>query len=98
MRASQLPPAHDDCPTPPACCSRKLCDVHPPTDALQEYARLDLVLDSEIQRHIDACPTCLAFVTDARAYIPKSEAETRILAALVIDPWVVMDAKRHRTD
>jgi len=72
--------------------------VHPPTDALQEYARLDLVLDSEIQRHIDACPICLAFVTDARAYIPESEAETRILAALVSDPWVVMDAKRHRTD
>ena len=71
--------------------------MHPPIDALQEYVRLDLVLESEIQRHVDSCQRCLAFVADARDYTPESEAESKILAALRSDPRVVMDAERYRT-
>jgi len=71
--------------------------VHPPIDALQEHVRLDLVLESEIQRHVDTCRRCLAFVADARDYTPESEAEKRVLAALLNDRRVVMDAERYRT-
>ena|SRR5882724_4130611 len=31
---------------------------HPTIEALQEYARLDLTIDGEIQCHLDSCPTC----------------------------------------
>ena len=69
--------------------------MHPPIDALQEYVRLALALESEIQRHVDTCQRCLTFVADARDYIPESEAESRILAALLTGPYVAMEADRH---
>ena len=72
--------------------------MHPTRDALCEYACLDLVLDSEIHRHLIACPACLALFADARSYLPESEAEARILEALLEDPEVVSDAARYRRE
>jgi len=72
--------------------------MHPTSDALCEYACLDVVLNSEIQRHLTACPSCLALFTDARSYLPESEPEAKILEALLEDPEVVSDAARWATN
>ena len=70
--------------------------MHPTREALCEYACLDVVLGSEIQRHLTACPACLAVFADARSYLPESDAEAKILEALLEDPEVVSDAARYR--
>ena len=72
--------------------------MHPTRDTLCEYACLDVVLDSEIHRHLTACSECLALFADARSYLPESEAEAKILEALLEDPGVVSDAARYRRD
>jgi len=36
-----------------------------------------------------ACPACLALFADARSHLPESEAEPRVLEALLEDPEMV---------
>jgi len=63
--------------------------VHPPTDALQEYVRLDLVLQSELQRHVGACTGCLAFVANARSNYrsPKPRPEFSLRCSMTRRLW-----------
>ena len=72
--------------------------MHPTRDALCEYACLDVVLNSEIHRHLTACPACLALFADARSHLPESEAEAKILKALLENPEVVSDVVRYRRE